>query len=188
MIQQIIMDLDNDSVRPFVTLDWFDGCRALIDTGALIPVWNSTKNSLIRLGGKLIERNTEFTGFGGPAEGDLYRVTLKFGDLIYPDMPIVTHRLDKLNCRLILPASMFSGMIYTIDNHHKKFLLDVYDNQPVRNLKVSRDDGSMSVYLNGVYKSIEDYEKSCKGTGSPIDMSYLDRINKAMQIRNKENK
>ena len=38
---QLTLKLDENARRPVVKLDWFNGCRALLDTGALFPVWTA---------------------------------------------------------------------------------------------------------------------------------------------------
>ena len=50
---QLTLQLDATSRRPVVKLDWFNGCRALLDTGALFPVWTSDGKLLQQLGAKL---------------------------------------------------------------------------------------------------------------------------------------
>ncbi len=65
-----IIDLNPDVQRPLIKLnDVFKGCTALIDTGALVPIWTKDVRILEGLGAKLIKKNTEFGGFGGKAEG-----------------------------------------------------------------------------------------------------------------------
>ncbi|MDE6602439.1 MAG: hypothetical protein K2K90_09820 [Lachnospiraceae bacterium] len=50
---QLDISLDKSARRPIARLEWFSGCRALIDTGALFPVWTKSESLLIKLGGKL---------------------------------------------------------------------------------------------------------------------------------------
>jgi hypothetical protein len=55
-----------DSDRPIVKLDYiFSGCTALIDTGALFPVWTKDTKLLEQLGAKLVKKDVGFNGFGG---------------------------------------------------------------------------------------------------------------------------
>lgn len=44
---QITLQLDDRARRPIANLNWFNGCRALIDTGALFPIWNRNENMLV---------------------------------------------------------------------------------------------------------------------------------------------
>ena len=50
---ETIINLDKNSRRPIAELDYFDGCLAMIDTGAVIPIWTSTADALMELGAKL---------------------------------------------------------------------------------------------------------------------------------------
>ena len=49
---QLTLKLDENARRPVVKLDWFYGCRALLDTGALFPVWTGSEKILDKLGAK----------------------------------------------------------------------------------------------------------------------------------------
>ena len=70
--------LDPDASRPLIQLDSiFRNCTALIDTGALIPVWTKQSAVLTRLGAKLEREAVTFGGFGGAATGDLFRMDFR---------------------------------------------------------------------------------------------------------------
>lgn len=155
---QLTLKLDANARRPVVKLDWFYGCRALLDTGALFPVWTAKGEALQQLGAKLVKEKITFSGFGGNAEGSLYRVDFQMGGLIFKDMPIVATNMKDLNCQLILPATMFDKMIYEIDTINHVLNVDTKDNQLVRILKISDDSGKISVYLAGTYENVEAYE------------------------------
>ena len=86
---QLTLKLDANARRPVVKLDWFFGCRALLDTGALFPVWTASGEVLQKLGAKLVKEKVSFGGFGGDTEGALYRIDFQLGELIFKDMPIV---------------------------------------------------------------------------------------------------
>lgn len=156
---QLTLKLDANARRPVVKLNWFNGCRALLDTGALFPVWTASGQLLQQLGAKLIKEKVSFGGFGGETEGALYRINFRLGDLIFKDMPIVATGMEGLNCHLILPATMFDKMIYEIDTINHVLNINTRDNQLVRILKVSDDNGKFSVYLAGTYETVEAYEK-----------------------------
>lgn len=80
-------DLEMSADRPILRLDYlFPGCTALIDTGALFPVWTKSRELLEALGAKVCKRNVLFSGFGGNVYGDIYTFTLQLGSLIYPEM------------------------------------------------------------------------------------------------------
>lgn len=161
---QITLQLDDKARRPIANLSWFNGCRALIDTGALFPIWNKNEDVLVKkLGAVLIKKNILFGGFGGEAQGNLYRVNFELNGLHYLDMPIVASKLIRANWSMIISATMFDGMIYEIDTVHKKLNINVEDNQPVRILRLSDDDNrNISVYLAGTYAVEDDYRTNRK--------------------------
>lgn len=155
---QMTIQLDEEARRPIAQIDWFEGCRALIDTGALFPVWNKSEDTLVKkLGAELIRRNVTFKGFGGETQGNLYRVNFMLNNLHYINMPIIANRIQGANWSMLLSATMFDGMSYEIDTINKKLNIDVKDNQPVRILRLSDDDNSISVYLAGTYKTDNEY-------------------------------
>ena len=157
---QITIPLDKFARRPVARLDWFNDCRALLDTGALFPVWTKSEASLIKLGAILEKRNVYFNGFGGETRGQLYRINFSLKGLLYIDMPIVVKPMDDLNCHMILSATMFEKIIYTIDKINKRLTIDTMDNQIVRILRISDEYSRLSVYLAGTYETAEDYQKA----------------------------
>lgn len=154
---EIIVNLDKNSRRPIAEIDWFDGCLAMVDTGALFPIWTSTDDALIELGAKLQMKDVSFGGFGGRTQGNLYRVNFKLNNIIYVDMPIIAKEMNDLSCHMIISATMFEKMIYTIDDIDKKLEIRIPDNQIVRNLRLSNEKGGISVYLAGTYEAVEEY-------------------------------
>ena len=106
-------------------------------------------------------RDVSFGGFGGKTQGNLYRVTFKLNNIIYVDMPIIAKEMNDLSCHMIISATMFEKMIYTIDDIDKKLEIRIPDNQIVRNLRLSNEKGGISVYLAGTYEAVEEYT-SCK--------------------------
>lgn len=155
---QITIQLDHRARRPIANINWFHGCRALIDTGALFPIWNGDGKSIEQgFDAKLLKRNVIFSGFGGKAKGDLYRVNFELNGIYYIDMPIIASEIKGTNWNMILSATMFDGMIYEIDAINKTLSINVKDNQPVRILKLSDDNNNISVYLAGSYETENDY-------------------------------
>ena len=154
---QITIPLDEKASHPVAKLAWFKNCQAMIDTGALFPVWTAPIFQLLSLGAVLEEKNIPFSGFGGQTYGDLYKVDFKLGNLIYKDMPVIATRMDNLNCHMILSATMFDQMIYTIDTRNHFLSIDTCDNQLIRHLKIQRTPERISVYLAGTYQSEKDY-------------------------------
>lgn len=157
---QLDILLDQSARRPIARLDWFTGCRALIDTGALFPIWTKSESLLIKLGGRLEKHNVPFSGFGGMTYGHLYRINFNLNGLQYIDMPIVVKPMNDLNCHMILSATMFEKMVYTIDNINKHLSIDTKDNQIVRILRISDEYSRLSVYLAGTYKTVQEYQNT----------------------------
>lgn len=149
---QLTMTLDETSVKPIVSLDWFTGCRALIDTGADIPVWISDIDILESLGGRPDEKykTVGINGFGGQNEAPLYRVDFQMKDIIYPNMPIACVKLKGINAQIILSANNFKKMIYEIDTVNNKVNINIPDNQPSRPLAIREENGKLSIYLQDV--------------------------------------
>lgn len=134
---QLDILLNQSARRPIARLDWSPSYLALIDTSALFPVWTKSAALLERLGGKLQKSNVSFSEFGGKTYGHLYKINFNLNGLQYIDMPIVIKPMENLNCHIILSATMFENMIYTIDTINKHLSIDTMDNQIVRILKLS---------------------------------------------------
>lgn len=185
---QITIQLDDKARRPIANLNWFNGCRALIDTGALFPIWNKSEDMLVKkLGAVLKERDVIFGGFGGKAKGNLYRVNFELNGIYYIDMPIVASKLLGANWNMIISAAMFDGMAYEIDTVNKRLNIDTKDSQPVRILRLSNDNNNISVYLAGTYETANDYKKYEKElTGGMLEANYdKTRIEKGEYIDEK---
>ena len=157
---QITIQLDTKARRPTANINWFSGCRALIDTGVLFPIWNGDGKSLEQgFKAKLLKRDVVFGGFGGNAKGDLYRVNFELNGIYYIDMSIIASEIEGTNWNMIISATMFDGMIYEFDTINKTLCITIKDNQPVRILKLSNDNNNISVYLAGTYETKDSYFK-----------------------------
>lgn len=76
-------------------------------------------------------------------------MTLRVGDLIFPDMHIVANSDLNTSYNLILSATMFNGLIYEIDTYYHKLNITVLnDSDLVRNLRVVNKDGKIHVLYN----------------------------------------
>lgn len=56
-MEQFTIVLNDSFQRPIVYLNNWHGLNALLDTGALFPVWTASEKVLESLGGKLIQKN-----------------------------------------------------------------------------------------------------------------------------------
>lgn len=139
-------NLEVSADRPVLKLDHlFPGCTALIDTGALFPVWTKSRELLEALGAKMCKRNVLFSGFGGNAYGDIYTFTLRLGRLVYPEMHIMACENNDIPGYFIFSATMFKNTVYTIDDVEKKFVVVTKDFQVCRNIVIKDADGVMHV-------------------------------------------
>ena len=144
-MKQMTLTLDNQQQRPVIRLE--NGLRALLDTGAYIPVWTDDESILVeKLGAEMVAEGVSFTGFGGKATGNLYKVTLQLGDLIYPNMIIISNDDLEVPFNMILSATMFQNLIYEIDDRNHRLNITIPDEESkVRNLRIVNSDGMIHV-------------------------------------------
>lgn len=150
MKAEITMILDRFADRPMIELNDKFRMVALIDTGVRFPVWTGSVEDLELLGAELIKRRVEYSGFGGKVMGDVYRIPLLSltdgtNAINFPQLPIVTNeRLseDDVPFQMILSATMFKNLIYTIDDKHRNLIIQVPDDESlVRNAVVNTEKG-----------------------------------------------
>jgi len=144
------MKLDKKSQRPVVVLK--NGLTALLDTGAYIPVWTDDEDILISfLEAEFIRNNVQMSGFGGITYGNLYKVNIDVGGILYPNMHIIANNSIDAIFNFILSATMFDGLLYQIDTVHHVLNIDVLDTESiVRNLRIESRDGQQFVLCNGI--------------------------------------
>ena len=143
-----VLQLDKNDQRPVVYTEQFHGCTALLDTGALFPVWTASEDALKELGGKLVKDDISFTGFGGSVNAKLYELTVSLEKIIYPNMHLIYCEDDNIPGYLLISATMFNGMLYTIDTENHVVRIDTRSNQVAYNLKIEDKDGKLHVLLN----------------------------------------
>lgn len=142
------MTLNENFQRPIIYLKNWYGLNALLDTGALFPVWTATEEVLKGLGGILIKSHIKFSGFGGEATGNLYRLQrVLIGKLIFPEMAIIScNELNHVPYHMILSATMFHHLIYEIDAKNYKFNITIPDGESiVRTLKIEDSNGKLHI-------------------------------------------
>ncbi len=144
-MKQMTLKLDSLQQRPVVIVG--NGMTALLDTGAYIPVWTDDESILVeKLGAEMVAEGVSFTGFGGRATGNLYKVTLQLGDLIYPNMIIISNDDLEVPFNMILSATMFQNLIYEIDDRNHRLNITIPDEESkVRNLRIVNSDGMIHV-------------------------------------------
>ena len=151
MIGQFTMKLRSSLKRPVVSIPNFFNITAMIDTGALIPVWVKDEAILQACGAKFLFGNAGFSGFGGETSGNVYQIqNFTFGNLLFPTFHIVTSKIN-IPAQMILPATMFDGLVYEFDTDNHAMNITIPDTQSkVRNLVLERKDGRMIVLCNNV--------------------------------------
>ena len=146
---QMTLELDSTYQRPVVKLNNFHFLDAMIDTGAIYPVWMNGEESLRRLGTTKVKDEIEFGGLGGMTKGALYEIPVfQLGDLIYPHMRIIAHR-SNFPVPILLPATMFNNLIYEIDNKAHRLNITVPDDEShIRNLTIKDDNGRLHFFCS----------------------------------------
>lgn len=143
---KLTFELDESSQRPIVILK--NGLTALVDTGALFPVWVASEEMLKLLGAEKVKDDVSFSGFGGKTYGTLYRLKdFNFDGLIYPSLHIVAcDKLGEQPYYMILSATMFSGLMYEIDDANHIMNVYVPEGQSVnRKVEIVDRDGRVHV-------------------------------------------
>lgn len=147
-MQQFVMKTVRSFQRPVVFLKDWNNVTALLDTGALFPVWVWAESHLVSMGATLVKKNVTFGGFGGMATGSLYGIKyVKIGDLIFTNMSIVAcNSFGNVPFQMILSATMFEGLIYEINTKTHKLTVTIPDTENVvRSLKVRDTDGVLHI-------------------------------------------
>ena len=141
------LEISRDS-RPIARLEKFFGIKALLDTGATIPVWVREEKLLQAVGGIKISEKFTFSGFGGSTQGTLYRIpTFTVGDLTFPHLPVVAAKMNA-PFHMILSATMFSRLRYEIDDFdHKLNITLPLGESPIRNIAIRDDNGRIRIVL-----------------------------------------
>ncbi|MBR2214583.1 MAG: hypothetical protein IJ849_02355 [Selenomonadaceae bacterium] len=146
-MKQFTLYLKDDERRPIVLLKNFFDLEAMLDTGSMFPVWVASEERLKSIGGILEGTNKPFGGFGGMTMGNLYRIpTFQLGDLIFPDFHILAHS-HRLPCQMLLSATMFSRMMYEVDDQNHRLNVTVPDTESlVRNLRIEDQNGRLHIF------------------------------------------
>ena len=148
-MKQFTLYLNRNAQRPIVILKQPFPLNAMLDTGSLFPVWVDTEKELHGIGGTFERSNVPFGGFGGMTTGDLYRIpTFCVGDLVFPHFPVILSPRD-LPCQILLSATMFSRLVYEIDdkNHLLNFSVPE-DESLVRPLNVRIENGRLQIFCS----------------------------------------
>ena len=122
--------------RPLIDLY---GMPALIDTGAVIPVFSIYPQLLeIAFESKLIALDKQISGFGGEDNGSIYEIkNFMIGKLIFKNLEVFVPDEPKIKYPILLSATMFYGMAYEIDTINNTFNVRLRDETLLeRNFKI----------------------------------------------------
>lgn len=146
-MKQITLKLVEKYQRPVVKLADFYNFYAMIDTGAIFPIWMKGEESLRQFGATKLKDSVEFGGLGSMTKGALYEIPLfQLGGLIYPNMKIIAHR-SNFPVPILLPATIFNNLIYEINNKHHRLNVTVPDDEShIRNLTIKEENGHLHVF------------------------------------------
>ena len=146
-MKQFTMQLYQDLQRPTIPLPDWHNFDAMLDTGALFPVWIDDEELLIKTGAKLVKDEVIFGGIGGKVIGKLYQLPyFKLGELIYPNMHILCYPMENRTCHMLLSSTMFSGLRCEIDYENYKLNVTIPDGQQItRNLVIRDSNGKLHV-------------------------------------------
>jgi hypothetical protein len=151
-MKQITLSLVDDTIRPVIRLKEWNNVRALLDTGALYPIWVASESALIKYGGIYTGETVRFGGFGGMTEGKLYEITVTIGELVFPRMSIILcNDIKNPPYQLLLSAYLFKDLIYTIDDKNHCLIINTLDNESlIRNFKITTIDNKVQVLSQAV--------------------------------------
>ena len=149
-MKQFTLPLIHRAQRPTAVLHDFYHLSAMLDTGAVLPVWVEDEVKLKELCAVPIAKDQPFGGFGGMTTGTLYRIPIfRCGELLFPEFPIIAARID-LPCQMLLSATIFSGLIYEIDDCNHQFNVTIPDHESrVRKLTIEDNNGNIHVLCTG---------------------------------------
>ncbi len=153
-MRRFMLNLNSRYQRPVIQLSSWHNFEALLDTGAFFPVWTANERILNVLGGKCVKNNVVFGGFGGETSGNLYELkSISIGSLVFPSIHIIACKdLEDVPFQLILSATMFSGLIYEIDDKKHKLNVTIpNDESMVRNLAIKDSKGKLHIMYESIF-------------------------------------
>ena len=129
-MRRFMLNLNSRYQRPVIQLSSWHNFEALLDTGAFFPVWTANERILNVLGGKCVKNN-----------------------LVFPSIHIIACKdLEDVPFQLILSATMFSGLIYEIDDKKHKLNVTIpNDESMVRNLAIKDSKGKLHIMYESIF-------------------------------------
>ena len=156
-----------------------DKIVAMLDTGALYPIWTKSEELLIKLlKAEYTGKNVPVSGFGGTTTGKVYIIPLlQVGKINYTNMHIVvSDNLGKVPFSIILSATMFQGLIYEIDTVNNCFNVTIPNNESsIRNYKVIDSMGQINILCQSVEETeTKQFNKAL--TKEDINANYINKL------------
>ena len=147
---KVRLPLDVTFDRPIVQLRQMKGMFAMIDTGALCPIWVQDERELLSSYNVRCEKeDVTFTVFGGiVVHGSLYTIDVFTLDnsLFYTNMPIIASRDESFrDVSMLFPMTMFRGMQVALDPQAGVLELTILDGQPSRRIKITDEGGEIHI-------------------------------------------
>lgn len=169
--------------RPLAKLN---GIPALIDTGAIIPVFSFPTYIIEKgFGGKIKEETTNFGGFGGKCEGSIYTLTdYKIGEMTFSTMDIFVPKDIKPFCRypIILSSTLFYNTKYEIDSVNFKFTVDVADDSLLtREFDILNVRGKLYAQIDGILFQEDGFEVNQVDNYTQFDIEIGEIIDNAIE-------
>ena len=142
-MQILSLALDINSQRPIIALA--NGYSAMIDTGALLPVWYGNTDTLIKdFNAILWKRNVVLNGIGGSCICNVYKIDLNLKSLKFENLPVAVIENVSASFDLLLSATMFTRVIYTVDMPAHQFRITIPDGESLRQRLTITDQGGVA--------------------------------------------
>lgn len=157
---------------------------ALLDTGALFPIWTDDEELLVTmLNAEFKMKNVTFGGFGGETTGNLYVIpSIQIGELNFVNLHIIAcNDMGTVPYHMILSATMLEGLIYEINTVKNIFKVSVpIGEKNNRHLKIYDNNGKLHVLCQAAEEPATDTEdrksKKTKLTKEDIQANYVNSL------------
>ena len=149
-MKEFSMSLLENYQRPVLH---FNDVDALIDTGAIIPMFSLPVKSIQSIfNGKLILDNAEIGGIGGDVKGQVFSIPhFNIGKLSFNNFEIFVPQKPNIKYPILLSATLFYDTEYIIDTINNKFTVKIPDNQSwERDFKIKSLAGKLYPQIDGV--------------------------------------
>ena len=103
--------------------------QALIDTGAMWPVFSFTDYDMKAVFGATRKRSSTIEGFGGVEKGSIYSISkFPIGSIIFEPFEVFVPEILRMKHPMVLSATMFYGTDYEFDTINNVFTVTMDDN------------------------------------------------------------